>query len=810
MTKPSFLYVIQPFSVFNPRLGRFSIDSDTYIEEENRLASFIESLPLEIFDIPSFMETAISNSPYILSWETTKDGALFTILEPKLSACAATCLVAPSIQMKSDAELLEEIKQALLRSSHDGVKYRITRESFSPEKKIPKVALVDDDIKLIRNVDFLGRAVDIVKLDPINILNTVSEENILDYSFTRETAQLSADGRFGIPPGTKLFPKPSFDVEISTSIFEETTSFTRSFSASVTFSVPDLAATMPLQSPPMVENGQKEICVIQKHLFPSYSPKLVDIVKRYKREAKILINKLAFGMLWRHRAKSQILTEGSVRLDLQGFTESKYNYQIQVGSHTIAAVLIDMDISKIQSKSEQAYAIRKIKSGFQRSLDDYHIYQIERKQTFSFSPKHRSLSSTSHSEDSDLDLSEAAAFSGSLTCEFVKKSTQHAKNTVTCSTAAHSLYTLKEDDSSNPSEKRLDSCFRNWIENKLSANSPDSWSAFIQKFGTHYIASATFGGIGFQVLKLSFEQVEDLHSKKISLETAAANSLLKGSVSSSTESGYSSYSSTSSSHTVFLGGTVLPSVHDERLDFKDWSESVHLEPVPIQVSLQPITNLLVPLHFPNIGAAELSNKRESLRQAIRVYLKEHKVDEQGERTIFTSGIDNPSSWFTLEAAHSPLVVSTPYIASWSTLPYLFPTLRERSSATPIVFYFCVDNNEHTSQKILNQSYCFLGSLPIRQKIFGSEFASFPYLSFYGNAKEAYFDNTYYPTRCGWIVEKLNTTQDQFLRDGDEVRLKHVSSGKYLATTPLKDTHGTLTCTTNCEDAIFIIKKSSGY
>lgn len=810
MQRSSFLYVVQPLSVFNPRLGRHPVASEAYIEEENRLAAFIEDLPVEIFDTPSFMEKTSQEPPYILSWEATKDGALFTVLEPRLSACAATCLVASSIPMRSDEELLEEIKQTLLKSSSDGILYRISRETLPKEKKAPKVSLVSDEIELIRNVDFLGRAVDIVKLDPINILNTVSEENVLDYSFTRETAQLSPDGRFGIPQGTKFFPKPSLDVEINTSIFEENTSFTQNFSASVTFCVPDFFAAVPFQNPPLVGSGQKEILVTRKQLFPSYTPKLVDIVKKYKREAKILINKITFGNLWRHQAKSQILTEGSVRLDLQGFTESKYNYQIQVGSHTIAAVLIDLGISSIKSASEQTYAIRKIKSGFQRSLDDCHIYQIETKKNLDALSQDPTNPFVSQSEDSDLSLSEAAAFSGSLTCEFVHKNTRHAKNTVTCSTAAHSLYILKEDDGSNPAQKRLDSCFRSWIENKLNENSPDSWTAFIQKFGTHYITSATFGGLGFQVLKLSFEQVEELHSKKISLETAAANALLKSSVSSSTESGYSSYSSSSSSHTVFLGGTVLPSVHDDHLDFKDWSESVHLEPVPIQVSLLPITNLLTPQYFPEIDPTELARKRNALQQAVHVYLKEHKIDEQGERSVFTAGINNPSSWFTLEAARAPLVVSSPYVASWSTLPYLFPRLTERSSATPIVFYFCVNNNELSSQKMLNQTYCFIGSLPIRQKIFGSEFAGCPYLSFYGNAGEAYFDSSYYTTRCGWVVEKLNTTKDQLLRDGDEVRLKHVSSGRYLSTTPLQDNHSTLSRTTRQEDAIFIIKKSSGY
>lgn len=122
--------------------------------------------------------------------------------------------------------------------------------------------------------------------------------------------------------------------------------------------------------------GTKEIHVIKKQKFPSYTPKLVDVVKKHKRSAKILINKINYGNFWRARAKSEILTEGDVRLDLQGVDQEKFNYQIQTGRDTIAAILIDICISKITIPSEQVYAIRKIKSGFQKSLDDLHIYKI--------------------------------------------------------------------------------------------------------------------------------------------------------------------------------------------------------------------------------------------------------------------------------------------------------------------------------------------------------------------------------------------------------------------------------------------------
>ncbi len=125
-------------------------------------------------------------------------------------------------------------------------------------------------------------------------------------------------------------------------------------------------------------NSTRTILVQSENRFSSYTEQLVDITKKHKREAKILINKINFSNLWRSQAKSQILTEGAVRLDLQGFSSNgSYNYQLQVGSHTIATVIIDKGLAGMKTSHEQTYAMRKIKSGFQQSLGDSRVYRID-------------------------------------------------------------------------------------------------------------------------------------------------------------------------------------------------------------------------------------------------------------------------------------------------------------------------------------------------------------------------------------------------------------------------------------------------
>ncbi|WP_244201112.1 hypothetical protein [Chlamydia buteonis] len=355
--------------------------------KKNRLEIFIKNLQAHNFSSAD-CDINSSSCEYQLHRKGNHEkGVIYEIIEPKILNCVASCIVdyVFSEHPYTDA-LVESIKSSLLLSSQKGIQFLITLENDSPHN--PPVAQ-SDSYELVRNVSFLGRALDIVTLDPVNILNSLRDINILDYSFTEDTAIPSSDGHLGIPPGTKLFPKPSLDISVSTSIFEETTSFSQEFSTTVTinipYSLPDTSLNLGSSHLLDTSFGANETVILatKKQLFPSYSPKLLEIIKKYKRDAKILINKINFNNLWRNQAKSQILTQGDVRLDLQGLDSANFNYQIQVGSHTISAVLISKPISELRIVSEQAYAIRKIKSGFQQSLDDCHIYQISLKKSSS-------------------------------------------------------------------------------------------------------------------------------------------------------------------------------------------------------------------------------------------------------------------------------------------------------------------------------------------------------------------------------------------------------------------------------------------
>ncbi|WP_254303763.1 hypothetical protein [Chlamydia buteonis] len=263
--------------------------------KKNRLEIFIKNLQAHNFSSAD-CDINSSSCEYQLHRKGNHEkGVIYEIIEPKILNCVASCIVdyVFSEHPYTDA-LVESIKSSLLLSSQKGIQFLITLENDSPHN--PPVAQ-SDSYELVRNVSFLGRALDIVTLDPVNILNSLRDINILDYSFTEDTAIPSSDGHLGIPPGTKLFPKPSLDISVSTSIFEETTSFSQEFSTTVTinipYSLPDTSLNLGSSHLLDTSFGANETVILatKKQLFPSYSPKLLEIIKNIKGMLKYLLTK---------------------------------------------------------------------------------------------------------------------------------------------------------------------------------------------------------------------------------------------------------------------------------------------------------------------------------------------------------------------------------------------------------------------------------------------------------------------------------------------------------------------------------------
>lgn len=800
------------------------VNNRSFEEIETRVTAFInaltpQSFAQEVSQLPSassvppsaIIPNTVPENYLLICLKIDDSGFHYQILEPVFFNPLAYCIVSKSVMSFPVAnDLLEEIKSMLLEAFLKGVCFEI--KEITPKVGSEVGAEASTELTLLKNVSFLGQAVDIVKLDPVNLVGTMQSISAIDYSFNEQTAVPSADGRYGMPPGTQMTPNYSQDVNMDTSVFEERTSFVQKFSETVSLNIP---------FPPLsgVSNGDsKQVYVKQGHRFPSYTPTLVDIIKKYKRSAKILINKINFSNIWRNQAKSQILTEGEVRLDLQGLDSTKFNYQLQVGSHTISAVLIDRNIADIKIDSERAYAVRKIKSGFQQSLDDCCIYRVSFKNTFlTLGSENDDALGGENESQSDADSQEHSgsldsAFSASFTYSFVSESTRDAKNTVTHSTATHTLYTLRQSISYDPKLIKLNDDFRFWIEKRLSADKPETLDLFIKEVGTHYTTSVTFGGVGFQMLKISYQAVEELQEKNISISTAAADALLSQNTSLDTRQGYSTYDTKTTAQTVCLGGTVLPTIdpQEHRLNFKDWSESVPEEPVPVQIKVSPLSDLLTSEFFPDMDQSVLQKLRLALSQAVIKYLADNKPKPTPVKRIITSCQTSTNGKFILVAANaSSKVIGTLYWDYWSSIPYLFATLESYLDNATVFFLSCT-NDSSIKENIVHNNRYHLCSDKLADGIFeGTPYdAAYSALAFYGGWPQAYFDTTQSADdRTSWIIEKLNTSEDLIIRDGDEVRFRHVSSGELLASTPLDDAHNTLTRTWDGHDqyAVFIIK-----
>lgn len=512
---------------------------------------------------------------------------------------------------------------------------------------------------LLKNTSFLGKIVDITKVDPVSISTSLTGVNALNFDVTEETALPTSDGRFGIPPGTKFEPIFSTDVSVDTSVFQENTDIYEKFSASVSF-------------------GEDE--------------------------------------------KSQELL-------------------------------------------------------FYTSNDD------DKKE---------------EEEEQDKNESKGSAFSVSMTCEFITQNTSENKHVVTHSSATHKLYVLRQNIAYDLKKLVVDDEFQFWITKKLNADNPSTFTDFINKVGTHYITSVLYGGVGFQVLKIDTETVTKLQEQHVSISAAAKEVMLRASASHDTKDTYSSFTETTTSKTVFIGGTILPHLsEDKTLDFTDWSESVINEPAAVSINVERVTLLLTSDYFPDMDQDQLQKIKNGLGQAISAYLKAHPrpSSEPGQVVMLNNYYYMPVGFVQKDSPYR--AINGHYDEYWSNGTYSFPTLTE---GPPKKF-------------AINSTFNHV----VRPLLHGSEitisYVDFPLLydsnscqiSWYGTYPQAYYDQPYSNHGYTWIIEKVSTNIDDTIRDGDPIRIRKSGTKEYIATTPLNDGLSTLTWTTDPQNAEFIIK-----
>lgn len=151
------------------------------------------------------------------------------------------------------------------------------------------------------------------------------------------------------------------------------------------------------------------------------------------------------------------------------------------------------------------------------------------------------------------------------------------------------------------------------------------YQAFIERFGTHYMAEALFGGRATQRVSVSKEDYVSLAQEGVDVRTQASLTLelvkTKEAVGrkDSRDQRFTRSQSLSVSNVVYVGG-----YSQEYLDM--WAMSVPDEPMPIAGRFEPLSSLLCSDYFLDLDAAELRTRQRLLRKATDAYLASQGVD----------------------------------------------------------------------------------------------------------------------------------------------------------------------------------------
>ncbi|WP_034336981.1 MAC/perforin domain-containing protein [Deinococcus misasensis] len=196
------------------------------------------------------------------------------------------------------------------------------------------------------------------------------------------------------------------------------------------------------------------------------------------------------------------------------------------------------------------------------------------------------------------------------------------------STQSSTLYTWREvrlvtvnftpalDD---PPPMVMDTDFANAVGNLSTSSASDpTYQQFIQQFGTHYSTSVGFGGRAYQYTVVEATTFSSMVAQNIDIQAGASGAfdIFTGSASGSyNQQNTQNYQQATESSTTlknFSGGRPFD-------DWDHWVSSVVDQPVPIALTLAPLSDLLTSTNFPN--DANIGTKQGFLETAISNYLQ---------------------------------------------------------------------------------------------------------------------------------------------------------------------------------------------
>ncbi len=265
------------------------------------------------------------------------------------------------------------------------------------------------------------------------------------------------------------------------------------------------------------------------------------------------------------------------------------------------------------------------------------------------------------------------SFSGSASYAQINKQTHDNASVIEFASAVVTLWNLSWN------QPQLSEAFRQAVLALPSEYNQSAYFAFIDTFGTHFPSSMMFGGLGYQEYRLTRQALTELQNENVNVSVAAEVGLsLSASVGGETKREREEFEKLSekSESTVLLwvGGKPIKA-------FEDWVQTVPSNPVPVEIELSEISDLLTEDNFPN---ANIEVIRENLIKAFEPYM----IARGSGYVRYSSDTKSPEGAVNLIGTASPVK----YLTTSGGSMYIYLESPDSTSHLEPIWHVCSELN----------------------------------------------------------------------------------------------------------------------
>jgi hypothetical protein len=192
-------------------------------------------------------------------------------------------------------------------------------------------------------------------------------------------------------------------------------------------------------------------------------------------------------------------------------------------------------------------------------------------------------------------------------------------------------------------QTKLSQAFQEAVSQLPITYDESAYFKFIDTFGTHYPERIVYGGLGYQSYTFTRESRAQLEGDKVNISVAAEVGLaisagVGGETSRERQEFQSLSNASSASSLLYVGGTNQSS-------YETFVGSIAQNPIPVQLKLEELTELLTEENFPNLSISTLKNNLIQANEAYALqngsgYVRYASSSEDSTNVYSISGTDN--------------------------------------------------------------------------------------------------------------------------------------------------------------------------